>query len=93
MSTSQRVVKNTFFLYIRMGASILVNIFTTRILLEALGTSDYGLYNVVGGAIAMLGFVSASMSTATQRFLSYAEGEGERDKIKKIFNNAILIHR
>lgn len=93
MSTSQRVVKNTFFLYIRMGASILVNIFTTRILLEALGTSDYGLYNVVGGAIAMLGFVSASMSTATQRFLSYAEGEGERDKIKKIFNNTILIHR
>lgn len=93
MSTSQRVVKNTLFLYIRMGASILVNIFTTRILLEALGASDYGLYNVVGGAIAMLGFVSASMSSATQRFLSYAEGEGEQDKIKKVFNNAILIHR
>lgn len=93
MSTSKRIIKNTVFLYIRMGASILVNIFTTRILLEALGASDYGLYNVVGGAIAMLGFVSASMSSATQRFLSYADGEGKHDKIKKIFNNAILIHR
>ena len=67
MSTSQRVIKNTLFLYIRMAISILVNIFTTRILLEALGTSDYGLYNVVGGAIAMLGFVTSSMSSTTQR--------------------------
>lgn len=91
--TSQRVIKNTLFLYIRMGVSILVNIFTTRILLEALGVSDFGLYNVVGGSIAMLGFVSASMSTATQRFLSYAEGEGHIEKIVKIFNNAIIIHR
>lgn len=92
MSTSQRVIKNTLFLYIRMAISILVNIFTTRILLEALGASDYGLYNVVGGAIAMLGFVTSSMSSTTQRFISYAEGEGNFDEIKSIFTNALIVH-
>lgn len=92
MSTAQRVIKNTIWLYARMAASILVNIFTTRILLQALGASDYGLYNVVGGAITMLGFLTASMSTATQRFISYAEGQGDRDRIKEIFNNAQLVH-
>ena len=75
-----------------MATSILVNIFTTRILLQALGASDYGLYNVVGGAITMLGFLTASMSTATQRFISYAEGQGDRERIKEIFNNAQLVH-
>ena len=73
-------------LYLRMGASILVNIFTTRILLQALGASDYGLYNVVGGAITMLGFLTASMSTSTQRFISYTLGEGDKEKLKSIFN-------
>ena len=92
MSTAQRVIKNTIWLYVRMAASIFVNVFTTRILLQALGASDYGLYNVVGGAIAMLGFLSSSMSTATQRFISYAQGQGSQDRVKEIFNNAQIVH-
>ncbi len=92
MSTSSRVIKNTIFLYIRMAVSILVNVFTTRILLEALGASDYGLYNVVGSAVAMLGFVTASMSSSTQRFISYAEGEGSRERIREVFANALVVH-
>lgn len=92
MSTTQRVIKNTLWLYLRMGTSILVNIFTTRILLQALGASDYGLYNVVGGAIAMLGFLTASMSTSTQRFISYTLGEGNQEKLKGIFNNTLCVH-
>ena len=78
MSTVNRVVKNTLFLYARMGTSIVVSVLTTRILLSALGASDYGLYNVVAGALAMLGFLSASMSTASLRYMSYAEGKGAR---------------
>ena len=77
MSTANRVVKNTLFLYARMGTSIIVSVLTTRILLNALGASDFGLYNVVAGALYMLGFLSVSMSSSTQRFLSYAEGEGD----------------
>lgn len=92
MSTSQRVIKNTMFLYVRMVISILVNVFTTRLLLEALGASDYGLYNVVGGAIAMLGFLTSSMSTSTQRFINYAEGEGHAERVRVIFYNAQILH-
>lgn len=92
MSRSSRIIKNTGFLYIRTVVSLVVNIFTTRILLEALGASDYGLYNVVGGSIAMLGFISASMSSTTQRFISHAEGSGNTERVKSIFNNALLIH-
>ena len=92
MSVSQRIIKNTFYLYTRMIVSILVNIFTTRVLLTALGASDYGLYNVVGGSIAMLGFITASMSGATQRFLSYAEGKGDKERIKEIFVNSLIVH-
>lgn len=76
-----------------MGVSIVFSFFTTRILLLSLGTSDYGLYNVVAGALSMLGFLSASMSSATQRFISYAEGEGNFCRIKEIVCNAIFLHR
>jgi uncharacterized membrane protein len=92
MSTVNRVVKNTLFLYARMGTSIIVSVLTTRILLNALGASDFGLYNVVAGALYMLGFLSVSMSSSTQRFLSYAEGEGDMCKIKMIFDTSISLH-
>lgn len=92
MSTSNRIIKNTLFLYTRTIVSLVLGVFTTRILLQALGESDFGLYNVVGGAISMAGFLSASMSSATQRFLSYAEGKGESLRIRQYFNNSIIIH-
>lgn len=92
MSTAKRVVKNTAFLYVRMIVSILTNFFTTRILLDALGASDFGLYNVVGGAITMLGFLTTSMSHTTQRFLNYVEGQGNFERIKQVFNNSLIIH-
>lgn len=92
MSDSKRIVKNTIYLYVKTIVSLLVGVFTTRFLLEGLGESDFGLYNVVGGAIAMLGFLSASLSSATQRFLNIAEGEGNKTKIRLYFNNSIIIH-
>ena len=92
MSTASRVIKNTGFLYIRMAVSIVFSFFTTRILLQTLGASDYGLYNVVGGALAMLGFLSASLSSTTQRFISYAEGEGNNERILCVVNTAVRLH-
>lgn len=92
MSTKSRIIKNTAFLYVRTIASLFLGIFTTRFLLEGLGAEDFGIYNVVGGAISMLGFLSASLGSSTQRFISYAQGEGQQDRIVKIFNNALLIH-
>lgn len=65
---------------------------TTRIILNGLGASDFGLYNVVGGAIAMMGFLNAAMAKATQRFISYEEGAGNHERKVLIFNTSILLH-
>lgn len=75
-----------------MGVSFFASFFTTRILLQALGVSDYGLYNVVAGALGMMGFLSATLCFSTQRFISYAEGKGDVDNIIKIFNTSIFLH-
>lgn len=92
MSTYHKIIKNSGLLYIRTIVSLIVNIFTTRITLEALGVSDYGLYNVIGGAIGMLGFLSATMSSTTQRFINYAEGAGNTADIIKTLNNSLILH-
>lgn len=92
MATAQRILKNTSYLYIKMAITMFISLYTTRIILEALGASDFGIFNIVGGAIAMLGFLNGSLSGATQRFMSYAEGEGNIQKKKKIFNASIILH-
>lgn len=92
MSTATRVVKNTGFLYVKMGITILVSLYTLRILLASLGAADYGIFTIVGGAIMMLGFLNSTMANATQRFMSYAEGEGNLENKKKIFNVSLVLH-
>lgn len=92
MSTAKRVIKNTGFLYAKMGITMFISLYTTRLVLNALGVSDFGVFNIVGGIIAMLGFLNASMASATQRFMSYSEGEGNKEKQKKIFNISIVLH-
>lgn len=92
MSTAKRVITNTIYLYVRMGVSLIASFFTTRILLQSLGVSDYGLYNVVAGALGMMGFLSATLCFSTQRFISYAEGKGDIENIKQIFNTSVFLH-
>ena len=69
-----------------------ISLWTTRIVLNALGANDFGIYNVVGGAIGMLGFLNASMTAATQRFINYHQGAGNIEKCKEVFNASILLH-
>ena len=92
MSVAHRVIKNTGFLYAKMGITMFISLYTTRLVLNSLGAADFGIFNIVGGAIAMLGFLNASMASATQRFMSYSEGEGDKEKQKKIFNISIVLH-
>jgi O-antigen/teichoic acid export membrane protein len=92
MSSANRVIKNTGFLYAKMGITMFISLYTTRLILDALGASDFGIFNVVGGAIALLGFLHAAMSSATQRFMSFYEGRGEIDKQKQIFNVSLVLH-
>jgi len=92
MQQAKRVAKNTGILYGKMLITVFISLYTTRLVLNALGTSDFGLFNLVAGAITMLGFLNSSMAAATQRFISYAEGAGDLERVKKIFNVSVLLH-
>ncbi len=92
MQAAKRVLKNTGILYARMAITVFISLYSTRLILSALGVKDFGLFNVVGGAVAMLGFLNSSMAAATQRFMSFAQGEGDLEKVKRIFNMSTLLH-
>ena len=92
MSNNKRIAKNTLFLYIRMLLMMVVSLYTSRVVLEVLGVTDFGIYNVVGGIVSMLGFLNSSMSNAVQRFLSYEIGKGDDGKVAHVFNIAMLAH-
>lgn len=75
-----------------MGITIIISLYVTRLILLTLGTEDFGIFNLVGGAIAMLTFLNLAMASATQRFMSYAQGEGDVQKQKNIFNVSVFLH-
>ena len=92
MSTTTRVIKNTGFLYVKMGITVFISLYTTRLILASLGASDFGVFNIVGGAITMLGFLNSTLANATQRFMSYAEGANDLLKKKQVFNVSMVLH-
>lgn len=92
MSTANRVIKNTFFLYAKIAITSVCLILSTRYVLKALGVDDYGIYNLICSTVVMLGFLNDSMTVATQRFMSYAEGAGNSEKSNVIFNSSYVIH-
>jgi O-antigen/teichoic acid export membrane protein len=92
MQPAKRVVINTGFLYGKMLITILISLFSTRLVLNNLGTTDYGVFNLVGGVVAMLSFLNGAMATATQRFMSFSIGEGDAEKLKSIFSSSVILH-
>lgn len=92
VETNKRIAKNTIYLYIRTFVSMLISLYTSRKILEALGVMDFGILNVVGGVITMLSFLNSSMSVATQRFLSVELGRKDLEGYSRVFNMAVLIH-
>ena len=92
MQPAKRVAVNTGILYAKMGITVFISLYATRLILAALGAEDYGIFNVVGGAIAMLTFLNIAMASASQRFMSYAQGEGDERKQKYIFNVSVTLH-
>lgn len=91
-SNNKRIAKNTIMLYIRMFISMVVGLYTSRVVLATLGVEDYGIYGVVGGVVAMMGFLNASMSGATSRFLTFELGRGDKDRLAKTFSSALIVH-
>lgn len=91
-SNNKRIAKNTIMLYIRMFISMLVGLYTSRVVLATLGVEDYGIYGVVGGVVGMMGFLNASMSGATSRFLTFELGRGDKERLAKTFSSALIVH-
>lgn len=91
-SNNKRIAKNTMLLYFRMIIMMGVQLYTVRIVLDVLGASDYGLYNVVGGVVSMLAFLSGTMSTASQRYFAFEIGRGDRKQLRNTFNMTLLIY-
>lgn len=89
---NKRIAKNTLMLYIRMLITMAVSLFTVRVLLQALGVVDYGIYNVVGGLITFMSFLTATMSSATQRYLSFSLGKKDKKEFGQLFSMNILIY-
>lgn len=89
---NKRIAKNTAFLYGRTLFSMFIALYTSRIVLDVLGKIDFGIYDVVGGVVAMFTILSGSLSAAVSRFLTFELGINNKEKLKKIFSISILIH-
>lgn len=89
---NQRIYKNTLLLYIRMGISMVVSLYTSRIVLQALGEEDYGIMAVVGGITSLFTFMNGALSGATLRFITLELGKNHLTSLKKTFNAAFINH-
>jgi len=92
MQGSTKIIFNTGITYARAVVTALISLYSTRVVLSSLGASDFGIFNVIGGVVAMLAFLNAAMTTSTQRYLSFNLGKGDLSLVKKIFANSVVIH-
>lgn len=92
MTNSNRIIINTMAQYTRTIVNVCLSLYSTRLILSALGQSDYGIYSVVAGVIAMMSFITNALVVTTQRFLSIYHGKNDPQKIRQIFGNSMLLH-
>lgn len=90
MIDSSKVLKNTIMLYVRMALMMLITLYTSRIVLEALGIEDYGIYNIVGGIVVMFSFLNLTLTVAIRRFLSVELATGDKNRFVEVFRASVL---
>lgn len=92
MSKSNTIVKNTLFLYFRMFITMLVSLFTVRVVLKTLGVVDYGVYSVIGGVVTTLSFITDVLANASQRFFAVELGKKDNNKLRQTFGLVIVAY-
>lgn len=90
-ANNRRIAKNTLLLYFRTFLIMLITLYTSRVVLHVLGVEDYGIYNVVGGVVAMFSVISGSLSAAISRFITFELGKGNAERLKRIFSTSVNI--
>ena len=91
LANNKRIAKNTVFLYFRTIVILLVSLYTSRIVLNALGVEDYGIYNVVGGFVAMFSLLSGALSNAISRYITFELGRADRERLKVVFSTSVTV--
>ena len=91
-SSNKTIAKNTIFLYFRMLVTMIISLYTSRVILQVLGVDDFGIYQAVGGIVGMLSFINGSLSTGSSRFITFGLGEGDDQKLKRIFGTTLTAH-
>lgn len=91
-ANTKRIAKNTLMLYVRLTFSLLASLYTSRVVLNALGVENYGIYNVVGGFVGTFSLVSSALSSSVSRFITFELGKGNQEKLNRVFSTAVLIH-
>lgn len=89
---NKTVAQNTVFLYIRMLFTMIISLYTSRVILQILGIDDYGIYQAVGGIVGFLSFLNSALSSGTSRFLTYELGAGNIDRLKATFSTTLTVH-
>lgn len=91
-NNNKTIAKNTIFLYFRMILVMLISLYTSRVVLEALGISNYGIYQAVGGIVALMSFVNNALSTGSSRFITFELGFGVTENLKRTFSTLLIVH-
>lgn len=91
MNNSKLLAKNTIIMYIRMFVMMIIGLYTSRVILNTLGIEDYGIYNVVGGVVAMFSIISSSLSSSVSRFLTFEIGRGDFERLKQVFSTSVVV--
>lgn len=92
LTSNKRIAKNTILLYVRMFFVMCIQLYTSRVVLQALGVENYGIYNVVGGIVTMFAFLNAAMNSSTQRYITFYLGKGDKSELQEVFSNCMFIH-
>lgn len=91
ISDNRRIAKNAAALYVRMFVTMIIGLYTSRVILNALGVTDYGIYGVVGGFVSMFTLISSSISASVSRFLTYELGRGDKESLRQTFSTSISV--
>lgn len=93
MSGNDRIAKNTIFLYFRMLCTIVVSLYTSRIILQTLGVNDYGIYQTVGGVAGLLSYIiNGSLASGSSRFITFEMGRRDKGKLSDTFSSLLTVH-
>lgn len=90
-ANNKRIAKNTLLLYVRTAFLMVISLYTSRVVLQALGVEDYGIYNVIGGVVMMFSVISNSLSSAISRFITFEIGRGDKERLRRIFSTGVII--